>query len=88
MRDSATAGFKYFDCQGIRQVKIKVRGYCRGYFAVKTAWDGPDLGRISVDFTNEWTEYSADIVIPDGKQALYITYVGMGNASLAAFTLN
>ncbi|MUT64736.1 family 43 glycosylhydrolase [Paenibacillus sp. NEAU-GSW1] len=88
MRDSATAGFKYFDCQGIRQVKIKVRGYCRGYFAVKTAWDGPELGRISVDFTNVWTEYSADIVIPDGKQALYFTYAGMGNASLASFTLN
>ncbi|GMK44205.1 hypothetical protein PghCCS26_13320 [Paenibacillus glycanilyticus] len=88
MRDSATAGFKYFDCQGIRQVKIKVRGYCRGYFAVKTAWDGPELGRIPVDFTNVWTEYSADIVIPDGKQALYFMYVGMGNASLASFTLN
>lgn len=87
MRDSATAGFKYFDCRGIRRVGIKVRGYCRGHFAVKTAWDGPVLGTIPVDFTNVWTEYSADMVIPDGKQALYFTYVGMGNASLASFTL-
>ena len=25
MRDSATAGFKYFDCRGIKKVSIKVR---------------------------------------------------------------
>ncbi|MFC5529443.1 hypothetical protein [Cohnella yongneupensis] len=43
MRDSATAGFKYFHCDGIRRVKIKVRGYCRGTFDVKTSWDGPVL---------------------------------------------
>ncbi|WP_438445983.1 family 43 glycosylhydrolase [Gorillibacterium sp. sgz5001074] len=87
MRDSATAGFKYFDCRGIRRVGIKVRGYCRGHFAVKTAWDGPVLGTIPVDFTNVWTEYGADMVIPDGKQALYFTYEGTGNASLASFSL-
>ena len=40
MHDSATAGFKYFDCKGVKRVKIKVRGYCRGHFEVKTAWDG------------------------------------------------
>jgi len=87
MRDSATAGFKYFDCNGIRRVKIKVRGYCRGTFEVKTSWDGPALGQILVDFTNVWTEYAADLAIPDGIQALYFTYTGMGNASLASFTL-
>ncbi len=87
MRDSATAGFKYFDCKGVKQVKIKVRGYCRGEFQVKTAWDGPVLGTIPVDFTNIWTEYTADIAIPDGVHALYFTYTGEGNASLASFTL-
>ncbi|ACL75373.1 family 43 glycosylhydrolase [Ruminiclostridium cellulolyticum] len=87
MKASATAGFKYFDCKGIKKVKIKVRGYCQGDFEVKTAWDGPALGKISVGFTNVWKEYSADIVIPDGVQALYFTYTGQGSASLASFTL-
>jgi arabinoxylan arabinofuranohydrolase len=87
MKNTATAGFKYFDCKGIKKVKIKVRGYCKGDFEVKTAWDGEVLGRISVDFTNVWTEYSADIAIPDGIHALYFTYAGMGSASLASFTL-
>lgn len=87
MKDSATAGFKYFDCKEIKKVKIKVRGYCNGAFEVKTAWNGTALGRIPVDFTNIWTEYSADIEIPDGIQALYFTYTGGGTASLASFTL-
>lgn len=87
MKASATAGFKYFDCKGITKVKIKVRGYCQGDFEVKTSWDGPALGKIPVVFTNVWKEYSADITIPDGIQALYFTYTGQGSAHLASFTL-
>ncbi|MDQ0253213.1 hypothetical protein J2S74_000585 [Evansella vedderi] len=87
MKDSATAGFKYFDCQGIKKVKIKVRGYCSGAFEVKTSWNGEALAKIPVDFTNVWTEYASDIVIPDGVQALYFTYTGNGTASLASFSL-
>jgi hypothetical protein len=68
-------------------VKIKVRGYCKGDFEVKTAWDGAVLGTITVAFTNIWTEYAADITIPDGIQALYFVYAGEGIASLASFTL-
>jgi hypothetical protein len=87
MMNSAGAGFKHFDCSGIRKVKIKVRGYCKGDFEVKTAWDGAVLGTITVAFTNIWTEYAADITIPDGIQALYFVYAGEGIASLASFTL-
>lgn len=87
MLDSATAGFKYFRCEGVKRVKIRVRGYCRGSFQVKTAWDGPVLGEIPVVFTNVWKEYAADIAIPDGVQAIYLTYTGSGSAGLASFTL-
>ena len=87
IKDTATIGFKYFDCENITQVVIKVRGYCNGIFEVKTAWDGATLGTIKVDYTNVWKEYSSDISIPDGVQAIYFTYVGDGIASLASFTL-
>jgi arabinoxylan arabinofuranohydrolase len=87
MLDSATAGFKYFHCEGVKRVKIRVRGYCHGSFQVKTAWDGPVLGMIPVVFTNVWKEYEADIAIPDGVQAIYLTYTGSGSAGLASFTL-
>lgn len=87
MTDSATVGFKYFDCRGVKKFKIKVRGYCRGVFEVKTSWNGPALCEIPVKSTNVWTEYSSDIDLPDGIHAIYLTYRGEGRASLASFTL-
>ncbi|MBN1498644.1 MAG: family 43 glycosylhydrolase [Spirochaetes bacterium] len=87
MMNSATAGFKYFDCSGISKVKIKVRGYCSGDFEIKTSWDGSVLGKITVKSSTVWKTYSADISIPDGIQALYFRYAGEGLASLASFTL-
>ncbi len=87
MKASATAGFKYFDFKGVKRIKIRVRGYCKGDFEIKTSWDGPSIGKIPVVFSNVWKEYSADIRIPDGIHPLYITYTGQGSASLASFTL-
>ena len=88
LRDGASAGFKYFDCKGVRRVTIRVRGYCKGAFEVRTIWDGPSLGRIPVDFSNEFKPYEADIAIPDGVNALYFTYTGHGAANLASFALH
>ncbi|HEY8350188.1 MAG TPA: family 43 glycosylhydrolase [Clostridiales bacterium] len=87
MKDSATAGFKYFDCRGVKRIKIKTRGYARGVFEVRTKWDGPVLGTIPIEFSNIWKEYSADIAIPDGVHALYFTYKGHGSAHFGSFTL-
>lgn len=87
MADTATCGFKYFDCRGISRITLRVRGYAGGCFIVKTAWDGPELGRVPLRFTNIWTDFSADVAIPDGVNAIYLTYSGSGNASLLSFTL-
>lgn len=87
MTDSATCGFKYFDCKGVRRVGIKVRGYAKGVFEVRTRWDGEVLGEIPVDYTNVWTYYEAEIDIPDGVQSLYFTYRGTRVAALMSFTL-
>ena len=88
LSDSATCGFKYFDCKGVRSVTIEVRGYASGSFEVKTAWDGPVLASIPVEFTNIWTSYTAEVPIPDGINAIYFTYRGPGSAALNWFTLN
>lgn len=88
LRDGAHAGFKYFDCKGVTSVSIRVRGYCKGAFGVKTRWDGEVLGWIPVGFTNEWQKYSADIAIPDGVHSLYFVYQGTGAAHLASFALD
>ena len=87
MTETATCGFKYFDLKGVKKVSISVRGYCKGVFQVKTAWNGPVLCEIPVGFTNVWTDYSQPILLPDGVQALYFTYKGHGSAALKSFTL-
>lgn len=87
MTDSATAGFKYFTCSGICRIAIQTRGYAKGCFEIKTTWDGEVLGSIPIEFSNIWKEYGAEICIPDGVQALYFTYRGMGSASFGSFRL-
>ena len=80
--DSATIGFKYFSFAQVKKIKIKVRGYIKGEFLIKTSWDGPVLGSIPVNYSNVWEEYSADVSIADGVHSLYFEYQGEGNGSL------
>ena len=85
--DSATCGFKYFDCRGVKEISITVRGYADGCFEVKTAWDGEVLGEIPVIYSDVWKEYRAKIALPDGVQAIWFTYRGKGCAALKEFGL-
>ena len=87
MTDGATCGFKYFDFKGIRKISLRVRGYCRGAFEVKTAWDGPVLGKVDVRSSTIWLDHEAEVAIPDGVHALYLTYRGPGSATLLSFNL-
>ncbi len=87
MKDSATAGFKYFDCKNVTAIAIKTRGYAEGCFEVRTRWDGEVLAKIPVQSTNVWEEFSAPLALEDGVHAIYLTYRGSGNASLLAFSL-
>lgn len=87
MRDGATAGFKYFHCQSISQVRVKVRGKAKGVMEVLTAWDGEVIGEIRLGVSNEWREYAAQIAIPDGLQALYFKYKGEKGVSFHSFVL-
>lgn len=88
IRDGASAGFKYFDCKGVKSISIKTRAYADGFVTVKTAWDGDVLCRLPVHYTNIWTEATASIDLPDGVHALYFTFEGEGAVSLASFTLH
>ena len=89
LRKGSTAGFKYFDCKGVKAISIRTRGYARGPVEIRTAWDGEALGSIDIpDNSTAWMEFTAPIAIPDGIQALYFTFQGMGPLSLASFTLH
>lgn len=87
MKDSATAGFKYFCFEGVSAISITVRGYTGGIFEVRTEREGAVLAEIPVINSNVWETYTADVELPDGVGALYLTYRGGGNASLLSFEL-
>lgn len=88
MSEGSTAGFKYFDCKGVKRFSVTVRGYAYGSFEVRTKWDGEVLATIKIpDSSNVWETYSTDIAMPDGVNAIYLTYVGGGTAMLKSFTL-
>lgn len=88
IRDGSVIGYKYFDCQGIKEISLWVRGYSYGHFDVRTEWDGEVLCTITPYNTNIWTKFSAPIEIPDGINALYISYHGGGEPSLKSFVLS
>lgn len=79
IRDGTIIGFKYFDCRGVRGIRIKTRAYMQGIFEIKLAWDGDVLAGIPVSNSNIWVQGEAEISIPDGVQSLYLTYRGTGN---------
>lgn len=87
IRNSATAGFKYFDLKGVKAISINVRGYAKGEFEVRTSREGEVLAKIPVDFTNVWETYTSDIKIPDGVAAIFLTYKGSGTCDLQGFEL-
>jgi hypothetical protein len=80
-------GFKYFDFNGITKVTVKTRGYSRGFFEVRTSWDGQSLGNIEIVSSNIWKEFSSEIKFKDGVHALFFVYKGTGTATIGSFSL-
>lgn len=87
IQDTASLGFKYFQCTDIQHIKIWTRGYIEGIFEVRLAWDGEIIARLSVEFSNIWAESEAAAAIPDGVWPIYLTFRGKGSGSLKAFEL-
>lgn len=72
-------GFKYFDCKDVKGIGLTVRGYANGIWEVRTEMDGEVLAELKTENSNVWVEHVAQCAIPDGKQALYLTYRGGGD---------
>ena len=87
--NGTTMGFKYYKCEGIKSISIATRGYGDGVFEIRTAPFDKVLASFEVHNTNIWTEYSADVELPDGVYAFYITFTGQSSSlQLKSFTLN
>ena len=82
--DGTTIGFKYFDLKKVIGLRIKTRAYYNGTFEIRTALDGEVLGEIKGIGSNIWTSFEGKLPELSGTHALYLTYKGTGNASLAS----
>ena len=82
--DGTTIGFKYFDLKKVTGLRIKTRAYYNGTFEIRTALDGEVLGEIKGIGSNIWTSFEGKVKELSGTHALYLTYKGTGNASLAS----
>ena len=83
--NGTTIGFKYFNIEEVSKISVWTRCYANGTFEVRSSWDGPVLAEIPLKFANIWTEFSADIDFPKGKQCLYLTYTGRSPIDLKSF---
>lgn len=88
MRDGAAAGFKYFDCRDVKRMAVTVRGMGKGVMEILTAWDGGVVGEIPVGSSNEWKRYEAEVLMPDGVQAIYFRYRGGKSVSFGCFEMS
>ena len=87
LRDSATAGFRYFNLEGVSGITLTIRGYAYGSMELRTAFDGPVVKVIPLRYSNIWADISSDLTLPEGADTLYFTYRGAGMASFKGFTL-
>ena len=87
MRDTARAGYKYFDCKDLKVISVRTKGYARGKLEVRTKWDGPCLGSFTIDYANIWHDTMGEVKIPDGINSLYFTFSGEGYMQFGGFTL-
>lgn len=87
IRKNVTIGYKYFDCKAVKGLRIWTRGYFDGDFEIRNSYSGEVLGKITVSNGNIWTAYEGTLDIPDGKNALFLTFTGTGQGCLKQFEL-
>ena len=87
MRDGATAGYRYFQFDGAKEISVTTRGTANGSFVVKDERNGNVVARIPVAPSEGWATFSAPLDIECGKKPLYFTYEGEGWADFMSFEL-
>lgn len=82
--DGTLIGYRYFDIKDLTSIRLTVaieendeKTALPGCFEVRTEMGGPSLGQIPVEGAGtEWSAFDGKVSIPDGVQAIYLTYRG------------
>lgn len=85
-RRCAVCGFKYFSPAGAKNITVTVRGAGHGRLI---ASDGVNnLATLSVENSENWTEFSSPFKSPQQTFALYFIFLGDGEIDIKSFTLS
>lgn len=87
MCDGATAGYKYFQMEDEKQISVTVRGSGNGKMRVSQVPDGETVAEIELSSAKDWTTFSSELLIGEGKTALYFTYIGEGSFDFLALEM-
>lgn len=88
VKDGATVGFKYFQCDYTTLGSLTLRGNAEGVIEVRTVKEGDVQGKIDLQISDgSWNKVEAAVQLPDGVNALYLTFCGTGAFDFAEFTL-
>lgn len=87
MIDSGTAGYKYFELDGVKKIVVTTRGYAFGKLELRTEFRGQVIAEIPLRYSTVWKDFEADVTLPEGADKLYFTYRGNGRIAMKGFTL-
>lgn len=89
IRDGAVAGFKYFECHGLKAVTVELKGRAQGEMQLSQTPDFKTIdARIPVNLdTGKWKELKSECNMADGTHALYFRFVGKGRLDFRTFGL-
>ena len=78
-------GFRYFDCCAVVGLALEMRGWCSGFVEVRLDPAAQPIGKIPLRRSQNWKFNSAEVSIPDGVHALYLTFRLSGGCGLPQF---
>lgn len=85
--DKTLIGYKYFALEGTDKLTIRIRGDFRGKAEICTTPDGAPAASVSLEPTENWQSFAAQLTVPKGTYPIYFRFTGKGKADLIEFTL-
>ena len=83
LTDGAVAGYRYFDLNGAKSIRIERKGHAFGTLLVSGTPDGEPYARLRIKPGEN--EISAPFDAPAGPSALYFRFEGIGKLHLYSF---
>lgn len=86
MRDNCLIGYKYFDFEQCKSVKLTLRGNAKGTLTIKTSEKGEEVISQKLELTNsDWEEVEIPFAISQKKCAFYLVWNGEGTFDFLEF---